>query len=258
MFGRRYRFRSADDVLAELARYNPAKHFIFFYDDNFTASPSRARQLLQGMIDRKMRFSWSTQVRSDLAKQEGMLDLMRRAGCKVLYIGFESVNPESLKEMKKNQTVEDIRSAIREIRKRKIHIHGMFVFGFDADNAEKTTASVDFAIREKIDSTQFLILTPLPGTELYEKLKLERRILDYEWDTYDAHHVKFMPAAFTPWELQMAQVDAHARFYSLYQLVRRLFRWRIRAFFVGLYAHLQNRRWVKNKREYLKSLRNIT
>jgi radical SAM superfamily enzyme YgiQ (UPF0313 family) len=187
-----------------------------------------------------------------------MLDLMRRAGCKVLYIGFESVNPESLKEMKKNQTVEDIRSAIREIRKRKIHIHGMFVFGFDADNAEKTTASVDFAIREKIDSTQFLILTPLPGTELYEKLKLERRILDYEWDTYDAHHVKFMPAAFTPWELQMAQVDAHARFYSLYQLVRRLFRWRIRAFFVGLYAHLQNRRWVKNKREYLKSLRNIT
>ncbi len=98
------------------------------------------------MIRLRLGFRWSTQVRSDIARDPEMLDLMAEAGCTSLYVGFESVDPAALREMKKNQTVEEIRHAIREIRKRRIHVHGMFVFGFDSDTPATTRATVSFAL----------------------------------------------------------------------------------------------------------------
>jgi radical SAM superfamily enzyme YgiQ (UPF0313 family) len=258
MFGRRYRHRSTDNVIAELSQYDPELHDIFFYDDNFAANPRKTKELLREMIRRKMHFSWSTQVRSDIAKDPEMLDLMLQAGCMSLYIGFESVDPKALKEMKKSQSVEDIRFAIREIRKRRIHVHGMFVFGFDSDTPASARATVDFAIAEKIDSTQFMILTPLPGSQFYTQMLQEGRLIDTHWDTFDAHHVKFLPHGFTPWELQRAQIDGHTRFYAFPRVVARLLRGRLGGFFVGLYAHALNRRWLRVERDYLVWLRRLS
>jgi radical SAM superfamily enzyme YgiQ (UPF0313 family) len=184
-----------------------------------------------------------------------MLDLMAEAGCFSLYIGFESIDPVALKEMKKSQTVEEIRYAIREIRKRKIHIHGMFVFGFDSDTLATARATVSFALKEKIDSAQFMILTPLPGSNFYNQMLAEKRIIDTEWDTYDAHHVKFIPRGFTPWELQLAQIGAHGRFYSPWHVAARLLRGSTGGFVVGVYASALNRRWKRLEREYLRRLR---
>src|SRR5208337_4910156 len=109
-----------------------------------------------------------------------------------LFIGLESVDPAALKEMQKRQSVEEIRFAIREIRKRRIHVHGMFVFGFDSDTPATTRATVDFALAEKIDSAQFLILTPLPGSSFYTAMSSQGRLIDTSWDTYDTMHVKFL------------------------------------------------------------------
>ncbi|MGO9412029.1 MAG: B12-binding domain-containing radical SAM protein [Spirochaetia bacterium] len=257
MFGKRYRHRSTENVIAELSQYNPSENIIFFYDDNFAANPRKTKELLREMIRRNLGFEWSTQVRSDIAKDPEMLDLMVKAGCTSLYIGFESVDPKALKEMKKSQSVEDIRFAIREVRKRKIHVHGMFVFGFDSDTPDSARATVDFAIAEKIDSTQFMILTPLPGSGFYARMLEEGRLLDTEWDTFDAHHVKFVPRGFTPWELQRAQIDAHTRFYALMRVVARLLRGRVGGFLVGVYAHALNRRWQRVERDYLAWLRRL-
>ena len=214
MFGRRYRHRSSQNVIAELARLDPDRHEIFFYDDNFAANPRRAKELLREMIRRRLGFRWSTQVRADVVRDPELLDLAVQAGCTALYVGFESVNAKALAEMRKKQTVEDMRRSIREIRRRGIHVHGMFVFGFDSDTPQTTRATVTFALRERIDSAQFLILTPLPGSPLFSQLSAEGRLLDREWDTYDGHHVKFVPRGFTPLALQRAQIEAHARFYS--------------------------------------------
>lgn len=256
MFGKKYRFRSTENIINELKKYNPKKHFIFFYDDNFTANRERAKKLLNEMIKQRLKFNWSTQVRTDIAKDQELLNLMKKARCKVLYIGFESVDPDALREMKKSQSVSEIKWSINEIRKRKIHIHGMFVFGFDADTALKAKTTVDFAIKAKIDTTQFMILTPLPGSEFYNKMKSEKRIIDYKWETYDAHHVKFKPKKFTLWELQKAQIDAHTKFYSIYQLIRRLWNGRIRAFYTGLYGNRLVKQWIKLERKYLRKLKN--
>lgn len=251
MFGRKFRFRSVDHIIGEIEQYDPKKFGLFFYDDNFTSNRNRAKELLTRMIERKFNFRWSTQVRVDIAQDPELLDLMAKAGCNTLYIGFESVDPAALQEMHKQQTVADIIFAIKEIRKRKIHIHGMFVFGFDADRPQTVRSTITFAIKHKIDTAQFLILTPFPGTPFYEKVHTEGRIFDQNWGEYDAHHVKFQPKHFSPLRLQMAQIHAHARFYRFRHVVSRLFRGRFRAFVIGIYANLLNKRWIRQERDYM-------
>jgi radical SAM superfamily enzyme YgiQ (UPF0313 family) len=255
MFGRRYRFRSVEHVMAELRQYSPKKNIVFFYDDNFTANKRHTRELLNAMIAENLGFSWSTQVRADIAKDPSLLDLMKKAGCATLYIGFESVDPAALSEMNKSQTVDDMRHAVREIRQRHIHIHGMFVFGFEADTEKTVRATVRFAIREKIDTVQFLILTPFPGTEFYRKMDGQRRIIDRYWTHYDAHHVEFKPAHFSGYELQWAQIRAHARFYSPVRVIARLLRGKAVAFLLGLYARSMNRQWKRVEYSYLQMLK---
>ena len=257
MFGRRYRHRSAGNVIAELLRIDPGRHEIFFYDDNFAADPRATKELLREMIRRRLGFRWSTQVRTDIVRDDEMLDLIAEAGCKALYVGLESVNVKALTEMKKKQTVEDIRHSIREIRRRGIHLHGMFVFGFDSDTPQTARETVTFALREKVDSAQFLILTPLPGSPFFSQMASEGRLLDREWDTYDGHHVKFASRGFTPWGLQRAQIEAHTRFYSPAHVAGRLLRGRFLAFLVGLYAFALNRRWQHEERDYLRELKGL-
>ncbi len=257
MFGRRFRYRSIPNVIGEIKQFNPKKQAIFFYDDNFTSNVKRTKRLLREMIRLELNFIWSTQVRVDIAKDPELLDLMSKAGCQILYIGFESIDPKALKEMKKRQSVEEIKWAIKEIRKRGIHIHGMFVFGFDADTPQTLRASVDFAIKEKIDTVQFLILTPFLGTEFYAKMEEENRLIDYQWDEYDAHHVKFLPKNMSAWELQQAQFEAHKRFYSIKQLTSRLLRGRKLAFLIGLYAHRLNKKWIRWESKFLNVIKTI-
>jgi radical SAM superfamily enzyme YgiQ (UPF0313 family) len=251
MFGRRYRYRSTENVIAELRRYDPRRHFPFFYDDNFASHPRRTKELLRRMIELGFRFNWMTQVRSDVARDGELLDLMAAAGCTYLFIGFESVVPEALAEMHKNQTLPEIERAIREIRRRGIHVHGMFVFGFDADTPETARATVDFAVAHKIDTVQFLALTPIPGTTLYDTLDRENRILDRDWGTFDGLHVKHRPRRFSPWQLQEALVVAHRRFYTLGRVLERLLSGRFRATYLSLFARLEIRRWLRRERLYL-------
>jgi len=255
MFGHRYRHRSTQSLLAELSRFKSDSCFIFFYDDNFCANPRKTKELLREMIALKLGFQWSTQVRTDVAKDPELLDLMVQAGCTTLFIGLESVDPAALLEMQKRQSVEEIRVAIREIRRRGIHVHGMFVFGFDSDTPATTRATVDFAISEKIDSAQFLILTPLPGSSFYNTMAAQGRLIDRAWDTYDTMHVKFHPKGFTAWELQRAQISAHRRYYALRHVLGRLLRGRVAGFAIGLYAGALNHRWQRQEKGYLRLLR---
>ena len=170
MFGKKYRHRSTENIIAELRPYNHRKDTVFFYDDNFTANRKQAKELLHAMIREKFVFQWSTQVRVDVAKDEELVRLMRRAGCKTLYIGFESVNPATLEEMHKGQTVEEIVRAVKMLQKHGIGIHGMFVYGFDEDDGRTVRETVKFAKRLHLNTTQFLILTPLPGSEFYNQM----------------------------------------------------------------------------------------
>lgn len=213
MFGRRYRFRSTENVLRELERYR--NRFIFFCDDNFTANYRRTIELLQGMLERKIDLKgWSCQVRVEAARQEELLDLMRRSGAKIAYVGFESINPATLEALNKQQSPEDIRLCIKQFHEYGIRVHGMFVFGEDSDTVQTIRDTVDFALETGIDTVQFLTLTPLPGTPFFEKLEEEGRLLTREWNLYDGHHAVFEPARMSPEQLQQETENAFKRFYS--------------------------------------------
>lgn len=255
MFGRRYRYRSTANVLAELRQYDDPRNFIFFCDDNFTENRRRVKELLNAMIAEKFRFQWSTQARVDAATDPELVRLMVESGCHTLYIGFESVHAENLKKSHKGQTVEQIRNAIRVFRGKGIHIHGMFMIGFDDDNQETIRQTVSFAKESGITSAQFLILTPLPGSQIFEQHQKDGRLLSKDWALYDAHHVVFQPARLSPLELQLAQVFSHDSFYSLSQVLRKLVTGNLTGAAIGFYARRTKREWKRRMRDFIQELR---
>jgi radical SAM superfamily enzyme YgiQ (UPF0313 family) len=213
MFGKKYRFRSAENVIAELKNKRP--ELIFFYDDNFAAHKKRLKKLLRMMIDEGLAVPWSAQVRTDVARDPELLGLMRDSGCHLVYLGLESVNQDTLDNFEKAQTVDDIRRAVKVLHEYGIKSHGMFVLGADTDDVQTVRDTVAFAKDNRIDTVMLNILTPLPGTQQFREMDEEGRIFDKRWELYDAHHVVFEPRRMTPYELQIETLRGYARFYSL-------------------------------------------
>jgi radical SAM superfamily enzyme YgiQ (UPF0313 family) len=255
MFGKKYRFRSTENIIEELRRYDRRGNAVFFYDDNFTANRERTKDLLQAMIRERFKFNWTTQVRADVARDIELVQLMKKAGCHTVYIGFESVNPESLDAMNKKQTVADLIQAVRVLRRHRIHIHGMFVLGFDQDDWKTVKKTVRFAKKARLSTTQFLILTPLPGSEFYNRMKAEDRLRFRDWALYDAHHAVFEPARFSLPDLQKAQLFCHRKFYSLKQTARQLIAGEWLSVGVAHYARRLNRMWKRRNKTFLRALK---
>ena len=251
MFGHKYRFRSTASVMSELRRYDPRRHFIFFYDDNFAARAEHTKELLRAMIAAKFKFQWSAQVRANVARDIELVKLMKKAGCHIVFIGFESVNPQSLKAMKKGQTVAEIARAVKVLRRRRIRIHGMFVYGFDEDDWRTVRRTVRFAKKARLTSSQFMILTPFPGSDFYGKISAEQRIRFRDWNLYDAHHVVFEPTKLAPLDLQRAQIYSHKKFYSLAASLRKLINFKWLDIAIAHYARKLNRHWLKVNRTFL-------
>jgi radical SAM superfamily enzyme YgiQ (UPF0313 family) len=223
IFGRQYRFKSTVSVLKELKHIRSVSNGTrFFVDDNFTASRKRTKELLRLMISEKLTSKWTAQVRTDAAVDPELLSLLADAGCHTVYIGFESINPRTLEQYNKKQTVEDIVRSIRALRDHGIHIHGMFVIGADTDDVDVIQRTVDFAVHNGIDTIQFMVLTPLPGTPLFKEMKENGRLLHTDWSKYDAHHAVFRPSLMDAHTLQTETLKAMGRFYSWKYIMKHL------------------------------------
>jgi len=243
IFGRSYRYRSVGNVIDELQRLKPK--WTFFYDDNFAANRAHTKELLREMIRLNIKTRWSAQVRVDVTKDTELMELMKKSGCYFLYIGLESTNPKALEAMNKSQTVEEIESAIKIIHRYGIRIHGMFIFGTDQDNITSIRRTAKFAKRLKIESVQFMVLTPLPGTPVFNDMEREGRLLSRDWSYYDAHHVVFQPKGMSTWELHKETAKAMLRFYSWGQIIGRFLKFDLWTMIIRAYG----RRFImKSKR----------
>lgn len=256
MFGRYYRFRSKELLLEELSRIQRGQH-VFFYDDNFTANVTRTKELLEGMIRQGFKGDWSTQVRIDIYKDQELLELMRRSGCFLVYVGIESVNPETLKTYKKGFTYQQIVEGVEVLHRYGIRIHGMFIIGADTDTPESIQATLDFAREARLDSAQFLVLTPVPGSVLYQKWREEERIFSYKWEFFDGHHVLFHPKNLSITRLQKEAYRLHREFYSLKEALRFLFRGDLYGAYIRLLGRHFVKRWLRENREYFQSLASL-
>jgi len=187
-------------------------------------------------------------VRCDVAKDRALLSLMARAGCRLVCIGFESINEKTLRAFDKKQTVGEIIEAIKSFHMKKIKIHGMFVLGGDDDNEKTVWETVKFALKQKIDTIQMSILTPFPGTRVHEDLKKEKRIFSEDWDLYDGQHIVFKPKLLSPQRLQVNMVRAYAKFYSLSHSFSLLAKLKFRNALFRFMGYVIVRKWLAQNR----------
>jgi radical SAM superfamily enzyme YgiQ (UPF0313 family) len=219
MFGCRYRMKSIERVLEELRRLGKAD--IFFCDDNFTAAPERTKHLLDEMLRRNIvPRRWFAQVRADVYRDAEMLELMRRTNCRIVFVGFESISEEVLEDYNKHLSPRDIPRCIDAFHAHGIPVHGMFMFGADHDDEDVFQRTAQFALAHQIDTVQFLILTPVPGSALFQRFDADGRIFTYDWSLYDGQHAVFEPARMSPLELQIGTLWAMRRFYSMGNVLR--------------------------------------
>ncbi len=257
MFGRKYRFKSIDRVIEEINEVTSRKAHIFFVDDNFAANKERTKTLLKRMIAEDIHIEWSAQVRTDVARDAELIDLMGKTGCFTVFVGFESINPKTLSLYNKHQKVDDIVECIKTFKKASIGIHGMFVLGGDTDDIETIRSTQKFAKRLGINSVQFLMLTPLPGTPVFDDLKQQGRIIHTDWAKYDAHHAVFEPRLMTAFELHTETLKAMANFYSWETIVKNLIRGKLFYSLVSLYGKRSLKKIKTPSKKYLRDLKNL-
>jgi radical SAM superfamily enzyme YgiQ (UPF0313 family) len=257
MFGRKYRFKSVQRVIEEIKALTATCKHVFFIDDNFAANKKRTKELLQAMVDNNIKIEWSAQTRTDIARDPELIKLMAKTGCFSVFIGFESINPATLALYNKNQIVEDINKCINILKSHSINIHGMFVFGSDTDDIQTIRNTQKYAKRLGIDSIQFLMLTPLPGTPVFEELNSEGRIIHTDWSKYDAHHAVFEPKLMTAFELHIETLKAMAKFYSWTSILRNLWKFDFFYGFVGLYGKKSVKKSLANRGKYLEHIKGL-
>jgi len=245
-----------DRVLEEIRANGHKGQHIFFCDDNFTANRGRIKELCERLLRENLKIEWSAQVRVEAAKDHELMGLMARAGCLIVYVGLESINPATLKAYNKSQSVDNIRECVFNFHRYGIKVHGMFVFGSEEDDYQTIRDTVTFSRKIDLDSVQFLILTPVPGTQVYMDLEAQGRIICRDWRKYDGHFAVFQPRQFTPYELQYETIRATKKFYSWPSVLKRVLArdWLPAKFKTYGRIHFWQSRWWHDS--YVKQLKN--
>jgi len=156
---------------------------------------------------------------------EEFLKLAKEAGCIAIWIGFESLSQKTIDVMgKKTNTVQLYKEIIRKIHDHGILVSGIFVFGFDTDTKDVFDETLQCLSSLDIDFPRFAILTPYPGTPLYEELEKEQRILTRDWSKYDTNHVVFQPKQMSPDDLESEYLRLYGEVYAPSNVVKRIIR----------------------------------
>lgn len=252
VFGRKYRFKSNDQVIDEL---RPIQHrSVCFGDDNFFANTKRTKSLLKDMIDKDaVPLRWSGEMAVKAGLDEELLKLMQETRCRIVYVGVESVDPETLKKYGKAHQIEATTKCIQNLHRYGIGIHAMFVADLD-ETPESIHKIVDYAIETDIDTIQICSLTPFPGTQSYAEQR--GKLLHRDWHYFDGMHVVVQPNRCSAYEMQMGIVNELQRFYSIPSVLgayRRGRGWRVKYRAGG---HYLMKKWVRENREYLHRLQN--
>ena len=198
LYGTRYRIKPVDRVLQEVdaVRSLWRRPFIEFADDNTFVNKTWAKQLLSGLSDRHVRYFTETDV--SVADDEELLDLLYPSGCRQVLIGFESPRRASLEGMDranwKARQHSRYLEAIEKIQSRGVSVCGCFIVGLDSDTPEVFDELREFIDRSRLLEVQITILTPFPGTRLYQRLLAEGRLLyPGAWDRCTLFDVNFRP-----------------------------------------------------------------
>jgi radical SAM superfamily enzyme YgiQ (UPF0313 family) len=220
--GTKIRTRNIEDVIKEIRNISnkSAWRLIFIVDDNLFDNRQYAIELFKRMASLKVHFFAPISIKNAL--DEELLNYAYIAGCRFLFIGFESINPDCLKSVHKFNLINKYIEGIKKIKKRGIMIWGLFMFGFDYDTKQSIKETFEFAISNKIDIMVVSFLTPYPGTRLYQKMKMEKRIITNNWSEYDeTSNIVIKLDNISKTELLNEVNKGYKKFYSIGSIFRR-------------------------------------
>ena len=187
--GRTYRQRSPDSIIAEIRHL--IEHYgyrdFYFIDDLFTIDRRRLTAITTRMIEEKLDIRWQCLARVDRVTPE-TLQLMYRAGCREVHYGIESGNPEMLKALGKQITMEQVREAVAWTAQAGILAKGYFMLGLPGDTEETMEQTLQFASELDLDQAMFSMTTPFPGTRLWDELKVQRPEIEFNQDFSQAFY----------------------------------------------------------------------
>ncbi len=217
--GKRYR-RDIDTIVRYLSSFDDT--FFMFIDDNLTQDRDYAIQLFKAIAP--LRKKWATQASVEIADDPELLDWMSRAGCVGVFIGLESFSESVLcAQNKRIKSPQFYKEAVKILHRKGIVVEASLIFGFDSDSKEIFESTLDILDDIGADVMQTSILTPLPGTRLFDQMR--HRITDFNWEHYDYKWAVFEPAQMTRQDLMAGLEWINKRFYSPARILGRLVRW---------------------------------
>jgi radical SAM superfamily enzyme YgiQ (UPF0313 family) len=252
--GAQYRVRPVLEVLAEIEAIDSP--YIFFVDDALGLNRNAAKKLFTEMIP--LRRLWLGQGTVSLAQDLELIGLMKRAGCLGLLIGFESVQKTIQNEVKKIKNLRiDFYEAMRRFHDEGFGILGAFVFGFDYENRDVFEQTLEFIMKSRMDYAELRILTPYPGTRLYDRLLSEGRLFERDWwlRGYPPDTLLYEPRGMTAEELINGFARLNRQAYSFGAMTKRFFGmspWKRTLFGCQVYAGIN----LSTRKRYFKGLSN--
>jgi radical SAM superfamily enzyme YgiQ (UPF0313 family) len=218
MNGLKFRYRPVDEVVREID--NCGSRIISINDADFFGTADRPKEVMRALIGRGVQ--WQAGVTSKLAQDDRMLELAAKSGCTLLSIGFESITRSTLTSVHKHvNRPETFASLVEKVHSYGIMVFGLFMFGFDGDDASVFETTARFNIDADYDACAYSVLTPYPGTLTWYELKKAGRIVSFDWTKYDQANVVYRPAQMTGDQLRLGQTAAYERFYSVPSIAKR-------------------------------------
>jgi radical SAM superfamily enzyme YgiQ (UPF0313 family) len=215
----KYINRPIEDCLADITALK-TKH-IMFIDDNFIGNPNWTREFLLRI--EPINLKWNAAVSVNILNHLDLLDLMKRTGCQSLFIGFETINTQSLRRVHKTQNnVDKYDVLIREIHSRCIMINASIVFGLPDDDDSIFKSTLNWLVKNRVETVTAHILTPYPGTALYQNMLSSNQIKDFNLSRYNTAHVVFGHEHLTQKQLYKGYINFYKKFYSIKNIIKRI------------------------------------
>lgn len=215
--GKSFYTQRVDEILAEIDRL-PGKH-LYFLDDHLLGDPKLAATLFREMKGMNRVFQGAATVESIL--KGDLLELASEAGLRSVFVGFETFSEENLRQSNKSQNQkQNYELAVKRLHDLGIMINGSFVFGLDHDDQDVFKRTVDWGVNHSITTATYHILTPYPGTKLYQDLEKQNRIFTKDWNLYDTRHTVYESKNLSPKELEDGYQWAYKEFYSWQNIIR--------------------------------------
>jgi len=250
--GSHYRYRPIDEVIDEMAEI-PQKN-IFILDDNIVGNNAKAQaraiELFRAMIDRGIRKDWIGQASLNVADNEDVLKYAAKSGCRMLFIGIESEQEDQLsganKRLNLRMGVNSYNHVFDKMHKYGIAVIAGFIFGWENDTPERIDHRAAFTRRCHADSIQTTLLTPLPGTRLFERMQREGILVlnnfPDDWKHYGYESLVFKPATMDRIEMQEYIFKVFDKVYEPGFLKRRMLKswWRTGSFITAYWSYMSN------------------